>query len=154
MSLGTSETLIAKACFEREAALNGVKVKNYHTDNGVFTAREFMTHVHESDQRITFSGVGAHHQNGVAERNIGTVSRKARTQLLHAQLRWSEETPTSLWPMSLNHAVQPINVLPKIDEGMSPDKLFSSTTSNHQNLLTLMPWGCPGHALISTHSVK
>ena len=47
VSLGTSETLIAKACFEREATLNGVKVKNYHTDNGAFAAREFITHVHE-----------------------------------------------------------------------------------------------------------
>ena len=75
VSLGTTETLIAKACFERESALNGVKIKNYHTDNGVFTARDFISHVHDSDQRITFSGVGAHHQNGVAERAIGSVTK-------------------------------------------------------------------------------
>ena len=86
VSLGTQETLLAKACFEKDAALHGVKIKNYHTDNGVFTARDFIAHVHESDQRITFSGVGAHHQNGIAERAIGTAVRKARTQLLHAQL--------------------------------------------------------------------
>ena len=77
--------MVAKACFERESALNGFKIKNYHTDNGVFTARELISHVHESDQRITFSGIGAHHQNGVTERSTGTVTRKARTQLLHAQ---------------------------------------------------------------------
>ena len=67
VSLGTAKTLQAKARFEREAALNGVKVKSHHTDNGVFTSQEFVKHVHDNDQRLTFSGVGAHHQNGVAE---------------------------------------------------------------------------------------
>ena len=84
----------------------------------------------------------------MAERSTCTFTRKARTQLLHAQLRWSKETPTSLWPMSPNHAVQLINVTPKVDEGMSPDELFFRTTSNHQNLLRLMAWGCPGCALM------
>ena len=150
VSLGTEETLVAKACFEREAALNGVKIKHYHTDNGVFTSQDFVAEVHQSDQRLTYSGVGAHHQNGVAERAIGTVIRRARTQLLHAQLRWHEQTPTSLWPMSLMHAVWLENTIPSIDFGMSPDELFSRTTSNHSNLLNLHPWGCPTYVLMPT----
>ena len=148
VSLGTTETLLAKACFERESALNGVKIKSYHTDNGVFTAKEFIAYIHESEQRVTFSGVGAHHQNGIAERAIGTVTRKARTQLLHAQLRWSEETPTSLWTMFLSPTVELLNVMSKMEEGMSPDELFSKKKSNHQELLKLIPRGCTVYALM------
>ena len=96
VSLGAEENLLAKAYFERESTLSGVKIKQYHTDNGVFTTQSFIDEVYKSDQRITFSGVSSHHQNGVAERAIGTVMGKSRTQLLHAQLRWSEQTPTSL----------------------------------------------------------
>jgi hypothetical protein len=33
---------------------------------------------------------------------------------------------------------------------MSPDEIFSKTTSTHQELLKLMPWGCPGYALMPT----
>ena len=61
----------------------------------------------------------------------------SRTQLLHAQLRWSEQTPTSLWPMSVNHAVYLCNILPAEETGMSADELFSRTTSNHSEILTL-----------------
>ena len=131
VSLGVEETLVGKACFEREAALHGVKVKHCQTDNGVFTAQAFVDEIHKNEQRLTFSGVGAHHQNGVAERAIGTIVRRARTQLLHAQLRWSEQTPTSLWAMSMHHAVFLQNVLPSMESGMSPDELFSRTTSDH-----------------------
>ena len=87
VSLGVEETLVGKACFEREAALHGVKVKHYQTDNGVFTAQGFVDEIHKNEQRLTFHGVGMHHQNGVAERAIGTIVRRTRTQLLHAQLR-------------------------------------------------------------------
>ena len=67
VSLGVEETLLGKACFEREAALHGVKIKHYMTDNGVYTAQAFIDEIHKNDQKLTFSGVGAHHQNGVAE---------------------------------------------------------------------------------------
>ena len=150
VSLGAEETLVAKACFERECTLNGVKVKQYHTDNGVFTAQSFVDQVHRMEQQLTFSGIGAHHQNGVAERAIGTVSRRARTQLLHAQLRWSEQTPSSLWPMSLLYAVHLHNIIPSMSTTMSQGELFSRRTSTHQNLLTLHLWGCPVYILMPT----
>ena len=126
VSLGVEETLLGKACFEREAALHGVKIKHHMTDNSVFTAQAFIDEIHKNDQKLTFSGVGAHHQNGVAERAIGTLVRRTRTQLLHAQLRWSEQTPTSLWPMSMNHVVQLHNSLPSVETGMSPDERFEN----------------------------
>jgi hypothetical protein len=44
------------------------------------------------DQTIDFCGVGAHHQNGVAERDIFTVTEMARAMLLHAVLHWPDVT--------------------------------------------------------------
>ncbi len=71
------------------------------------------------------SAVGAHHQNGMAERGIRTVVTKARTMLLHAQLRWPEQTPASLWPMAMSHAANLINIIPNVNEGLSPEEKFA-----------------------------
>ena len=150
VSLNAEETLVGKACFEREAALPGVKIRSCHTDNGIFTAQSFMDEIRTQEQNITFSGVGAHRQNGVAERAIGTTFMQARTQLLHSQLRWTEQTPISLWPMSTQHASQLNNTVPGMQSGLTPDEIFSKTTSDHSELLNLKPWGRPAHVLDPT----
>ena len=41
-------------------------------------------------QRLTFCGVGAHHQNGIAEAKIKQLTLAARTMLLYAQRLWPE----------------------------------------------------------------
>lgn len=71
---------------EQEAANVGVKVKCYHTDNGVCAAREFRDHCAALGQVLFFSGVGAHHQNDIAEEAIQTVTNMARACMIHAQL--------------------------------------------------------------------
>ena len=48
----------------------GVKVKTYHGDNGVFKAKAYKEDIEKIHQEMTYSGVGAHGQNGVAERSI------------------------------------------------------------------------------------
>ena len=47
--------------------------------------------------------VGAHHQNGIAEKRIRDLSEGARTSLLHAMQRWSEVVTTNLWPFALKN---------------------------------------------------
>jgi hypothetical protein len=42
-----------------------------------------MKSIEEKGQIISFCGVGAHHQNGVAGKRIGDLQRKATTVLLH-----------------------------------------------------------------------
>ena len=42
-----AETIESKMRFEREALTNGVSVQAYHTDNGVFTSKEFMRELGE-----------------------------------------------------------------------------------------------------------
>jgi len=67
LNFTAGETLWAKALFERAMLDHGITVQSYQTDNGVFAAKEFMLEIHNMQQSIGFSGVGAHHQNGVAE---------------------------------------------------------------------------------------
>ena len=73
---------------EREAAKIGVTIKSYHSDNGVFSLQEFHAHCQALNQKLTFSDVGAHHQNGIAERAIQTVMNMARANMIHATLHW------------------------------------------------------------------
>ena len=73
VSLGASDTIASKHSVEREARSQGIIVKKYRADNGIFSSEAFEHEVEEHLQRITFSGVGAQHQNAVAERAIGVV---------------------------------------------------------------------------------
>jgi hypothetical protein len=56
--------------FDNFARDYGVKIKSYHLDNHPFQADEFLEDLQLLDQTITFSGVSAHHANGVSERAI------------------------------------------------------------------------------------
>ena len=55
-------TLQTKHDFEHLAGTRGVDVKSYHADNGRFAERSFVDDVKRCLQRISFCGVGAHHQ--------------------------------------------------------------------------------------------
>ena len=62
-------------------------IKGYHTDNEIFNSSEFMEELLKKQQKIRFSGAGASHQNGAAERAIKKVVTMARTMLMHAVIR-------------------------------------------------------------------
>jgi hypothetical protein len=148
VSLRTGETLRAKIKFERFAAGFEIRIKKYHGDNGVFAANEFREHVQQQGQQLEFSGVGAHHQNGVAERAIQTVTNWARTMLLHSCLHWPVATNLLLWPFALEHAVLLWNNLPKKDHGLSLIELFTGQkVSDYELLRRMHVWGCPVYVL-------
>ena len=64
-------------------------------------------------QNIRFSGAGASHKNGVAERAIKTVFNMERTMLMHAALRCPEDTlSTDLWPMAMDYSIWVYNSTP------------------------------------------
>ena len=113
VSLGTGETLVAKQAFETVLKSFGFSVSNYHGDNGVFNSQAFKNDCKSKQQQLTFSGSGAHHQNGMAERLIGTFVRWARTLLLHAAIHWLTVADLKLWHFALQHAVYLWNILPE-----------------------------------------
>ncbi len=147
ISLRSGETLIGKRLVEREAHLSGRRLTSFHADNGVFTSQEFREDLARKQQTISFSGVGAHHQNGVAERHIKTISYLARAMLLHAALQWPKTHDVELWSFCLEHAVYIWNNLPGVD-GLTPlEKWTGCRSPNHDHVRRLHPWGCPSYVL-------
>jgi hypothetical protein len=147
VSLTAVETITSKLKFEREAYSAGVSVKDYRTDNGIYTSREFARELETKGQGITHSGVGGHHHNAVAENNIGHIVRSARTMMIHAALRWPAGMDKDLWPLAMSHAVHIYNHTPKQDSGLSPMELWTRTKSSHSVILNARPWGCVGYVL-------
>jgi hypothetical protein len=73
-STNTNKTISSKRWLESEAKEEGMKIKKYHADNGIFAPQAFKEECDLKGQGYSFSGVGAHHQNGVAEQNIKTIA--------------------------------------------------------------------------------
>jgi hypothetical protein len=144
VSLRIGETLKGKHNFECFAKQFNVKIKHYHADNAPFGANEFKADIANQDQELTFSGVGAHHQNGVAERSIRTVTQWARTMLLHSILHWSEVADLKLWPFALDQTIFIWNNMPHRDTRLAPIEVFTSTKfQNYRRLDRCHVWGSP-----------
>ena len=86
VSLGATDTVRSKNAYEIQAAEMGVRIQHYRGDNGVYKSKEFKRDLTDREQTMTYSGVGVHGQNGVAERGISTVVNSARTMMLHQAL--------------------------------------------------------------------
>ena len=119
-SMTSEETLKSKLAFEKFAASHGVNIKHYHADNGRFKDKLFSKSIEEKEQTISFCGVGAHHQNGIAEKRIGDLQRRATTLLLHAQRRWPDAINTHLWTYAIRVANGSRNYAPTNKDDICP----------------------------------
>jgi len=148
VSLWVGETLQWKHAFEQFAAEHGVKVHAFHADNAPFGAKEFTDDLDLKGQDITYSGTGAHHQNGIAEWSILTVTSWARAMLLHTVLHWPDQADLSLWPFALEYAVYLWNNMLNKDSCLAPLKLFASSKfDSYDHLHRAHVWGCPIYLL-------
>ncbi len=145
-STSASETLDAKIEFERFAMSHGVSVKHYHADNGRFSENAWKEDVMNKQQRLTFCGVGAHHQNGLAEKRIRDIQDLARTALIYANRRWPDAINEHLWPYAMKHANETINKTPFSGENTTPLEFFSNVKVS-PNPKEVHPFGCPVYAL-------
>ena len=68
--LTSAETIEAKQAFEAYVRSHRVRVQHYHADNGRFADNAYLKVVTEAGQTISFCGVNAHFQNGIAEKRI------------------------------------------------------------------------------------
>jgi transposase InsO family protein len=66
-SNNASKTIQYAQHLESMARDEGFRIKAYHSDNGIFVAADFQEHCKQQQQKFSFSGVGAKHQNGIAE---------------------------------------------------------------------------------------
>ena len=146
-SLTSKETLEAKKAFERHCTDHDVHVTHYHADNGRFADNAFVNHAEQvKNQSLSYCGVGAHFQNGIAERSIRQLQDQARTMLLHANNKWPQAIAAHLWPYACRMAAHVHNLAPRDQDGETPASLFTRQTKppkvryNHT-------FGCPVYVL-------
>ena len=140
-------TLEAKNAFERNCMLRNVVPRGYHADNGRYAENTFKQDCVNKNQTLTFCGVGAHHQNGVAESKIKQLTLSSRTMLLHAQRHWPEYITTMLWPFALLAAADRMNHLHIDINGVTPEMKFSQVTGSSTKLKHFHTFGCPVYVL-------
>ena len=147
VGLNSHETLKAKRAYEKECYEMGVGVQSYQSDNGTFASREYEEDLKNLRQHQRFAGVGAHHQNGVAERSIQTIMSMARTMMIHAHIRWPDVQDLSLWPMAVHYATYIYNHTPNPSTGIAPIDIMTRTRMPRHQLADLHTWGCPTYVL-------
>jgi hypothetical protein len=146
-SFTANETIESKLRFEREALTDGITVKRYNSDNGIYTSKDFTEELNKKGQGARLSGVGGHHHNGVAENSIRHVVRLARTMMIHAALRWPSTAKRDLWPLAMQHAVHLHNNMPDTKTGLCSEELWTKSRSSHSALVSAHTWGSPAYVL-------
>ena len=145
--LTLDETLLAKTSFERHAQDGGVSIRAYRADNGRFADQGFRDAIKDSNQKITYCAVGAHHQNGIVERRIKELTLIARTLLLHAVRHWPGFITTMLWPFALKEAAYRLNKLTIDDDGRSNEAKFFGVDGDIIHPSLFHTFGSPCFAL-------
>jgi hypothetical protein len=147
-SLRVGETLQGNNRFEKGSGQFNVKIKTFRDDNSPFNAIKLKSDIENKGQMITFSSVGAHHQNGAAKRAIKMITSWSRTMMLHAILHWPEQTTLNLWPIMMDHTVYCWNHLPSKNKRISPLEAFTGTLfSSYEHLKRLHVWVSPFYVL-------
>ena len=140
------ETLDTKHAFQHVANQHGVHILHYHCDNGCFADCAFIQDIQKAHQTVSFGGVRAHHQNGIAERCICDITESVRMMFLHAAHRWPKTISTHLWPQVLKHATNAQSALPHNNKNTSPILLFAHTIIE-PNVKHFHTFGCPIYIL-------
>jgi hypothetical protein len=112
-TLSTEDTLQAKKAFERYCESHGVKVMHNHADNGMFVYHAFIEDIKQQNQKITYCGVNAHFQSGVAEKCIWDLQDLTCTAMLYASAHWPKAFSNHLWPYTLRCVNETYISMPK-----------------------------------------
>ena len=142
----SAETVLAKQSFEQFAHDHGVKILHYHADNGRFADNGFIQACKDNNQGLTYCGVNAHFQNGVAEKRIRDLQEQARTMLLFAVHKWPKMLSMALWPYALRTANEVRNSTPMENQTKTPMELFAQVAIAPK-LKHFHTFGCPTYIL-------
>ena len=147
-SATAEEMLLSKEAFKQYAKDQKVVMQGYHADNGTFKVIKWVTACCEKGQALTFAGVNAHHQNGIAERKIRTLQELTRTMLVHANKRWPKAITTNLRPYTMRMANDVLNETPHMQDvsKRTAQQIFSKTLVQ-TNPKHWKPFGCPVYVL-------
>jgi hypothetical protein len=154
VSTGAIEAICAKRAFERDASLANVTIKKFRADNGIFNSAAWKSTCDTLQQTTLYCSVNAHHQNGIAERQIRTIIDRSQTMLLHAMTEWPDVIHVDLWPYALKLAVDLHNSTPG-QSGLSPAEIFTTETVSQTSILLVvlsLYWKCASKPAIKFRS--
>jgi transposase InsO family protein len=146
-SNNASKTIQCAQRLESMARDEGFRIKAYHLYNGIFAAANFQEHCKQQQQKLSFSGVGAKHQNGITEQNIKTEAQWVYDNMLHLATYWPAEAHKRYWPQAIDYAVWVFNHLPNSTSGILPNKLWSRVQHVDIELRCAHVFGCPVYVL-------
>ena len=135
-----------KQAFERSAEQRGLRITHYHADNGRFADNAFIQDCHANRQSLSYCGVNAHFQNGIAERRIRDLQERTRTSMLYAMNKWKKMVNINLWPYAMRHANDVSNATPGKGQELSPLEHFSGVQIAPK-LRHFHAFGCPTYVL-------
>ena len=138
--LTSAETVMVKHAFEHSADQRGVKVIHYHADNA------FINNCKAQRQGLSYCGVNAHFQNGIAERRIRDLQEQTRTSMLYAMNKWKRMVLICSWPYAMRHANDVANATPRKGDDRSPLERFSGVDITPK-LRHFHAFGCPTYVL-------
>jgi hypothetical protein len=152
-AITSEETVKAKHAFECVAQNAGVIVKHYHADNGKFEDKAFLNDLEAKEQIISFCGVRAHFQNGIAEQRIQDHQERARTMLLLACNKWPSAMDTALWPYAIRITCAIDNSTLLQGPNLSQSEIFSRTTIRPK-LRHFHTFDCPAHVIKTDDAIQ
>ena len=102
----------------------GWTVLHYQSENGRFSENGFFEAINSKDQKITFCGVGAHHQNGIVENKNKLITNGACTLILHGIRMWPQMIDKMFWPFSIKAVAEIHNSLHIDHKGRTPSSIL------------------------------
>ena len=120
----SEEMVQAKKAFKRYVEERCVTIKHYHADNGHFTDNGFINNCKAKNQCITYCGVNADFQNGIAKKRIRDLQEATHTSLLFAIHKWPKMVSIHLWPYAMHIANKIMISTPTLGKMETPQELF------------------------------
>ena len=146
---GLVHIMVIKHAFESSAYQCGVKVLHYHANNGQFTDNAFIADCKVQRQGLSYCGVNAHFQNGIAERRIMDHQEQTRTSMLSAMYKWTRMILICSWHYTMRHVNDVANSTPRKGEDQSHLEKFSGVNAKPK-LRHFHDFGCPTYVLDNT----
>jgi hypothetical protein len=142
-----NETLLAVKAFEKVLAQANCHVKHYHADNGAFAHKSFMEEVNRRNQKLTFCGVGAHHQNRTKENKNKKLTLSACSLLLQGMRMWPQMVDTMFWPFAFKAAAEQHNCLSLNKDRHMPISILHGVPSKTVPVKSFHTLFCPVYVL-------
>ena len=109
---------------DKVMAQAGKTVKHYHSDNVRFADNGFIDAVGGKYQKITFCGIGAHHQNRIIENKIKILTTGGRTLLLHGRRMWANMIDEMFWTFAIKAIAERLNSLQVDSTAQMPESIL------------------------------